>query len=159
MFLIKNARTFPVVIRDLSFHVAGNSIVDLSEFFPRDSINKSVDLRKLLENDKIQILKQSEEKKSETHPPPVVVEKVVHNNHNDELIEKLNSFEELLKNIALGGVKQETNHLNLSEIESELKAKILSDNPNKIEANFDDIGEKKKRKDDVDDLINILEDL
>lgn len=170
MYVVKNNGRFPVIIRDLNYHIeGGGKAVDLDLVFRREMTEKSVDLKNLFRCKKLILLNKSEVEIQKPLPPqikkePDVVE-TTDPKSNELLALLLKKFGDLESAIHNGGgvsVNNSEPQYNDSTMEklAELKANSLANKEDEVERNFSDIGKTTEQKDNsLNDMLNILNNL
>jgi hypothetical protein len=174
MFVIKNNSRFPVVIRDLNYHIQGNKSVDLDLIFRRETAENSVDLKNIIKCKKVDVLnkdnhistKQNVVKDQEAFkaakPAEIAPSTLI------ELVKEIKSMKDLLSQ---GATIQHVQSNNTVEVASnydeatkkkiaDLQARSLAQKDNEVEKNFENIGKVTEKKDSgVGNMLDILDSL
>jgi hypothetical protein len=168
MYVVKNLGQFPVIIRDLSFHLAGGKSVDLDTVFKRDTSSRSVDLTRLIDSKKLEVLNKDgneiKEKIIEKHTVKVVNE----GGKDSAVLLKLGQDMADLKELLLKGGFSPVNNQSNSDNDvdegtlkrlAELKAKNISSEKMDVSRNFETIGKETTKEESLDDLLDVMENL
>lgn len=165
MFTVKNPGQFPVIIRDLNLHVAGGKEVDLDSLFSRDTIERSVNLERLIKYKKIVIVEQE---KVEKKPNQSVVKKVGKDASGADpalLLELRKDILEVKDLIRSGsffggsGVCEEPADPETEEKLNKLRVHNLSKDNYEVETNFENIGKITEKEEALGDLLDTLDAL
>jgi len=166
MYLIKNTGQFPIIIRDLSLHVRGGKTIDLDSVIKRATIEKSVDLQKLISSNKLIVV----EKDGQTieKSKPVTLQKK-QNNESDNILlfdlkRDLLEIKSLLQGLPSGmvSIKKDSKEEHDEKTEQriiDLKVRNLSKEDKSAYINFDDIGKVLQKKEEVTNLMDVLDSL
>lgn len=176
MYVIRNNGRFPVVVRDLNYHIEGGKSIDLDLVFRRENVESSVDLKNLIKCKKVEVLNKDS---YNPHRPTVIREgaPITPSTSNSSLPQDSAAMLELLKEIkemknligqgvAIGsGGERVVNDLEGYDEETrkkiaDLQARSLSQNKNEVEKNFENIGNVTEKKDsNINDMLDILDSL
>jgi len=168
MFVLQNNGRFPIIIRDLNFHIEGGKSIDMDMTFRREMTEASVDLKNLLRCKKIVLLNKTEYNNEKPLPPQIkrdstVIEKTdpKGNEMLALLLKKFGDIEDVLKQGGVGGGFKEPEYTNETwEKLADLKAKNLADNDKEVIKNFENIGNTTEKKDNsAMDMLDILNNL
>jgi len=165
MYIVKNTGTFPVMIRDLNLHIAGGKIVDLDELFKADTVRKSVDLKRLIKQEKIkEINKETQapkptpvfQKPSSRPQEPQVESKIL-----VDLQKGLLEIKDMLRSGVLSQSAEEKQNYDEETLKriADLQVKNLSDNTENVKKNFEQIGQSTKATENIDQLLGVLDSL
>ena len=162
MFIIKNPGQFPVIIRDLNLHIAGGKEVDLDSLFSRDTVERSVNLDRLINANKIVIVGQE---KAEKKQQRIVRQKPKENNLDAAILLELRKDLLEVKDMLRAGAGERRNEEN-SEVSAEtverlnkLKVRNLSLEDYEVEKNFEKIGNTVEKEEGLSDLLDTLDSL
>lgn len=165
MYTVKNKGSFPVIIRDLNLHISGGKTVDLDTLFKQDTVRRSVDLQKLIERDKLELVEKETVKVA---PKKVARPSLPQNPQSDQqiLIALQKGFLEIKEMLQSGTVLTPAQEKVIEEYDEETRKRItelqvqnLSGEIGKTEKNFDQIGESTRKHEQLNDLLNVLDDI
>jgi hypothetical protein len=167
MYIVKNQGQFPVIIRDLSLHIAGGKEVDLDELFKRDIINRSVNLEKLINSKKLVLVNKEQKEEKKTSPIKQIVKKEKKQDVDNSVIygirKDLAELKEMLKNgiVSSGGSVSNIEEINPETAEkiNKLRVANLSKEDYDIEKNFEEIGNATEKSEQLGDLLDVLDSL
>ena len=171
MYIIRNNGRFPVVVRDLNYHIQGGKSIDLDLVFRRENSESSVDLKNLIKCKKVEILNKDQYQvkkpqiiKDEPKPQTVVAQD---SKTMIELLKEMREMKDLISqgvNVG-GGVVSSSDNLKGYDEETrkkiaDLQARSLSQKEAEVEKNFENIGNVTENKDGgIGDMLDILDSL
>jgi hypothetical protein len=173
MYVIRNEGRFPVVVRDLNYHVEGGKSIDLDLVFRREKSEASVDLKNLIRCKKVIVLNKDQYTSQKQNivrdreqPHPQTSEKPdLDSLVLTELLKEIRGMKDMFEQ----GVNVNSTNVNQSVKKyddatnakiAELQARTLSQGNNEVEKNFENIGNVTENKDsNVSDMLDILDSL
>ena len=169
MFVIRNDGRFPVVIRDLNYHVQGGKSVDLDLIFRRETSEASVDLRNLIKCKKVHIINKDQyvaAPRVSPQPEPQPEKKDLESLALNELLKEIRGMKDLLANGVnisnVSEVKQDLSQYDDATRKkiADLQARSLSQRKDEVEKNFENIGKVTEKQDhSVNNMLDILDSL
>jgi hypothetical protein len=176
MFVIRNEGRFPVVVRDLNYHIQGGKSIDLDLVFRRETSEASVDLKNLIKCKKVFVLNKDQYASTKQNivqqsaVQTVSKEEPLSNNVSPlaltELLKEIRGMKDLL---AQGNNISSSNDVvqDLSQYDdatrqkiADLQARSLSQKDNEVEKNFENIGNVTEKTDSgIGNMLDILDSL
>ena len=161
MYIVKNTGAYPVIIRDLSLHIAGGKTVDLDTLFKPNIVRMSGDLISLVKRDKLS------EVDKEVKPPDPVQSKPVFipqkTQSDSKILTELLEIKKMLKSGVTSQVASENTQEDHDEetlkMITDMQVKNLSGDVGDVKKNFEQIGESTNSKGNLDQLLDVLDSL
>ena len=176
MYVVKNPGKFPVIIRDLNYHIAGGKVIDLDDIFARSNVEKSVDLKRLLHAKKIRVinkggtskLEEPQEEVRELPPSHPCEEKSSEGSSSlkEALLLKLGRDMSEIKEILEEGIHAPSGEMSgasmgedMARQLAEVKAKNITNKDLDVSKNFEKIGKETTKEEALDSLLDIMDNL
>jgi len=164
MFIVKNNGQFPIIIRDLNLHVSGGKEVDLDSLFSRDTIDRSVNLARLVQSNKLLIV--NKEKKEVKKQVPIAKSKNVESAVDSSLLLQIKKELLEVKDLIRSGassrpsvrVEESLSQDTIDKL-NKLRVMNLSKDDCEVETNFDQIGNTTEKEEGLGALLDALDAL
>ena len=166
MYVILNKSSFPIIIRDLNFHIAGGKSVALDLVISINTSEVSEDLKKLIDSKKIEIINKDNYRKEENKPKKSSEDKKVRTSLDDgfllDLKKDLIEIKNFIKEKKDSGKNVESEESSDPEVQkklADLRVRNISKQEFVIKTNFDKLGESTVKKDEISNLVDVLDSL